>query len=410
MKEVSLNTKLFIVVFICAAVLRMWGVFDQYNLIGDEIIDIPSAKAYFENGVGNWRYPYLKSIIYVFDIKAFGDNPVGWRIDNIVFGILSILLVYLITQQIYKKHTISLVAASLLAFDPFHIHFSRAGTMEIPVLFFFLMFLYLMLEQSVNHRNTLLWAGIALGLTIATKAYFIFAIPFIGGYGLYCAVKKANERKMSVCLEFFVMLVLLPLSIYLMVHFLWFARGHTLGEFLLLKSDSISTHNVYTFVNADILQQGGKPWEWFVKPFSFGHQLSQDGQYGRFALQINNPLFRIMVLPAALFVSWCAVTGRNFRHLLAPLLFISCYLLFFISKRPFNSYSALVLLPFAYMMVAQAVSLLSRRYHCELEITTAFMFVIVAWGCYLFPVSTGFQVPIELYRSLIEFSAITRVF
>lgn len=410
LNNISLHTRFLIFITILAAILRAWGAFDYQGYYGDDAIDIPAAKDYMANGLGNWRYPYLKSIIISIDIKIFGDNSVGWRIDSVLFGTLTIVLVYLIAQQLYKNYNISLMISTILAFDPFTIHFCRQSLMEIPVLFFFLLYVYLLLEYSENSRNTLTGAGIAMGLTIATKAYFIFAIPVIGFFAFFRAMRCQNARVIPLSFEFIVKLVLLPVSIYLLTYILWFGRGHTLEELLLLKLDSAWILNQWSFVNASILNQGGKPWEWFIKAFSFGHQLSQDGQLGRFSLQINNPLIRLLVLPSAILVIWQAVSSRNVRYLIAPALFFSCYVLFFLVKREVNSYSCLVLLPFAYMMVGQAVSILSSRFRREQEVTAGFIFIVVAMGLYLFPVSTGFQVPINMYRNLLELSSITRVF
>jgi dolichyl-phosphate-mannose--protein O-mannosyl transferase len=410
LNKVSLHTKLLIFITIIAAILRVWGTFDYQGYFGDEAIDIPAAKDYMATGHGNWRYPYLKSIIIGFDIKIFGDNAVGWRIDNVLFAVLTIVFVYLIAQRLYRNNNIALMTAAILAFDPFTIHFSRQSVMEIPVLFFFLVYVYLLLEYCENSCNTLTWAGIAVGLTIATKAYFIFAIPLIGLYAFFRVLRSRNAMVIPLCFEFIIKLVLLPVSIYLLTCILWFGRGYTLEELLLLKFDSAWLLNKWTFVNAEILNQGGKPWEWFVKAFSFGHHLSQDGQFGRFSLQINNPLIRLLVLPSAVLVCWQAVSSRTIRHIIAPALFFSCYVLFFMVKRDVNSYSCLVLLPFAYMLVGQAVSIISSRFRREQEITMGFIFIVFVMGVYLFPVTAGFQVPVKLYGQLLEFSSLTRVF
>jgi dolichyl-phosphate-mannose--protein O-mannosyl transferase len=395
-----------------AALLRTWGTFDYPELVGDESINVTLAKDTVKYGVGDWKYSPLNSLVIASTIKIFGDNPVGWRINGIVLGTACVLLVFLIAKRLFAERFVPIVAASLLAFDPFHIHFCRTTIMETPVIFFFLLYLYLMLEYCENDRQTLSFAGIALGLTIATKAYFVFAIPVIACYAFYRKLnhdKKNGAYKLSV--EFIVKLALLPISIYLLSHAFWFARGHTLPELFLLKSDAywVFSHN-FTFDSSNILLQGGKPWEWFIKPFSFGHQLSGDGQFGRFAIQINNPLFRLMVLPALIIVIFTAIKKQRIQEMLAPSLFASCYLLFFMAKRTMNSYSSLVLLPFAYLMLAKAIISISHKYNCDKETTIIFLCAVFVSGCYLFPIAAGFQVPVALYEPILSFSKITKVF
>ena len=398
---------------LAAAVLfRFWGTFELQIPIGDEAPFLALSKNLVANGVGDWKYAPMTDLVLAGTMALFGDNPVGWRTSGAIFGVASVVLVYLIARRLYPESSVPLLAASLLAFDPFHIHFCRTITQEMPVIFFFLLFLYLIMEYSEKNRHTLTFAGAALGLTIATKVYFVFAIPLVIIYALYCEIKRRGKAcAFAVCIEFIPKLVLLPLSIYLLSHILWFGRGHTLPELFQLKSDAywVFSHN-FTFQNEQILIQGGSPWEWFIKSFSFGHQLAPDGQYSRFAIQINNPLFRIMVIPALFVVLYHAYLTRRIQYALAPILFASCYMLFFLAKRPMNSYSALVLLPFAYLALGHAVTILAKKSRYETETVVLFLGLIFVSGCYLFPISSGFQVPVDLYRPILSITDLTRAF
>jgi 4-amino-4-deoxy-L-arabinose transferase-like glycosyltransferase len=391
---------------------RFWGTFDYQGQEGDEQSFLALSKNLVTYGVGDWKYAPLPDLILASTVKLFGDNPVGWRISGILFSIAAIVMVYLIARLLYPKSSVPLLAASLLAFDPFNIHFSRTITQEMPVIFFFLLFLYFILEYTEKNSHTLTFAGVALGLTISTKIYFFFAIPIVIIYAIYRELQRRGKTGVSiVCVEFVTKLLLLPLSIYLLSHILWFGRGHTLPELFQLKSDAywIFSHN-FTFKNAQILIQGGKPWEWFLKPFSFGHQLSPDGQYARFAIQINNPLFRIMVLPALIIALFHAAKTRRIQEFIAPALFVSCYTLFFLAVRPMNSYSALVLLPFAYLALARTVFILATKYDRETEVTILFLCAIFISGFYLFPISSGFLVPVDLYKPILSITNVTKVF
>lgn len=401
-----------VVVLILSGIFRFWGAFDYNAYIGDELRIIPSAINLIKYGTTiDWRYPQVNSLIIAGTIELFGDNSVGWRISGIVLGTASIFLVYLIARKLYRESSIPILAASLLAFDPFHIHFCRTAMIETPVIFFFLLFTYFMLEYPGKDRNLLTCAGIALGLTVATKAYFVFAIPVVAAYAFYCQVQHHSENKLALSLEFGVKLLLLPVSIYLLSYFKWFGRGYTFEEFIQFRSDAYwSFNNNYKFAFEQMLAQGGKPWEWFVKPISFGHHLFSEGNLGRYSIEINNPIFRMMVIPALCLVLFRAARQHCLREMLAPILFVSCYLLFFIANRPFNSYSALALLPFAYLTLAHAVAIISTRYNCEQEVLVIFLSALFISGCYLFPVSAGFKVPNALYEPVLAITKLTRVF
>jgi dolichyl-phosphate-mannose-protein mannosyltransferase len=408
----TLDWKIIATVLVVAGLLRFWGAFDYNEYIGDESRIVASAISLVKYGTTiEWRYPPVNSLIIAGTIKLFGNNSVGWRISGIVLGTASLLLVYLIARQLFPEGHVPLLASSLLAFDPFHIHFCRTAMIETPVVFFCLLFLYLMLEYSEKDRHTLTWAGVAMGITIATKAYFVFAIPVVAIYTLYRRLQRVSDGRSFIYIEFAVKLVLLPLAIYLLSYVNWFGRGYTLTEFFQFRSDAYwSFSNNYTFAFEQILAQGGKPWEWFVKPISFGHHLFSEGGLGRYSLEINNPLFRMMVIPALVIVLFHALKSRRFQEVLAPLLFVSTYMLFFMVNRPINSYSALALLPFAYLALAHAVVILGSRYQCETEATAIFLSAVVISGSYLYPLTTGFWVPTKLYGPLLSISELTRVF
>jgi dolichyl-phosphate-mannose--protein O-mannosyl transferase len=322
----------------------------------------------------------------------------------VLFGTASVLLLYLIASLLYQGWRVPLISALLLAMDPLHAYFSRTTYIEIPDICFFLLYLYLMLEYSENNRRTLPIAGVALGLTIATKAYYIVAIPLVAAYAFQRAWQR-GDRLPSLAFDFSVTLLILPVSIYLLSYFQWFGRGHSLPEFVQMQQDAVWMLQSYTpgtFEYGWYLKAGGQPWEWFLKPLIFGHQLSLDGETGRFLLQINNPPVRLLVIPSILVISVYAWKKREVRELPVPLLFIACYLVFLLVKRQMFSYSALVALPFAYLAVARAVSLLSQWYGKEKQVCAAFIGGAIVWGFYLLPLISGHEVPLVLYRPILS--------
>ena len=187
-----------VLIMVLAFFFRCWGTFDGavYLPTTDEPIHVPNAISIGTYGTTdqlNWQHPPLSSLMLYGAIHLFGNNPVGWRITNVLLGTATVLLVYLIGALIYSAHSPApLLAAGLMAADPFHAYLSRTTFAEVPATFFFLLFLYFMLAQSEQDRLTLPLAGIAMGLTIACKAYFILAIPLVISYSLWKAYRKAE--------------------------------------------------------------------------------------------------------------------------------------------------------------------------------------------------------------------------
>lgn len=406
-----MNWKTIALVLMLSAFFRLWGAFELSGHIGDEAVHIPNAISLGQYGTTdklNWQHPHLSGLVLSGAIALLGDNPYGWRSSNIFFGTASVVLVYMIGALLYSNRAVPLIASFLLALDPFHIFFSRTTYVEIQASFFFLLYLYLMLEHVEKRRNTLLLAGIALGLTAATKAYFVIAIPLVAAFSFF-RVHQQGRLTRSVFFDYFIALFLLSTAVYLLTYFKWFGRGYALPEFFQMKLDAVwalQRFSVEGFVNRLFLDAGGRPWEWFLKPFIVGHQIFSDGVQGRFLLRINNFPFSLMAVPSMVLVSAYALKRRSLQDVFVPLLFVSCYLLFLVVRRPMFSYSAIVLLPFAYLAVARAVVLCSEWSGRARHIYALFLSCLIVWGCYTFPLVSARLVHLSLYKPIFAIAKI----
>ncbi|MBI5847134.1 MAG: glycosyltransferase family 39 protein [Nitrospirae bacterium] len=407
MNTVLTNWKALAVVLILAAFLRFWGAFDITDYTDDEYVQVPSAVSLFKYGTTTelqWVHPPLSSHILYGTITLFGDNPYGWRMGNIVFGTATVILIYLVGMHLYPGTAVPLLAASLLALDPFHIDISRTTFMEIPTSFFFFLYLYFMLKYCEHSGKALFFAGIALGLTIATKAYYIFTVPMVAAYAFYRA-RQRGESSGSLLIDFSFLLFLLPLTIYFLSFIHWFGRGYTLTEFVQMKNDAVWTVKNLTlsyFHASDNILAAGKPWQWFLKPVIYGYQTFSDGNSGRFLLEINNFPFRMLTIPSLVMASVYAWRKKLMQELLVPFLFVVCYFIFLIVNRPIFSTNATVLLPFAYLIVARTVVLIARQRKREYLIYAGFLSCVLAWGLYTFPLVSGQLVPLSLYQPIIS--------
>lgn len=399
--------KLALLIMVLAAAFRLWGAFELNEYIEDEAAHVPNAISLGTYGTTinwNWPHPQLSGLIISGTIRFFGDNPVGWRSGNIFFGTASVALIFLIGRRLYPGSAVSIIATALLAFDPYHIYLSRTTFMEIPVTFFFLLYLYLLLEYTENRRPTLPLAGIAMGLTIATKAYFVFAIPLAIAYALY-RVHQRGELSRQVAVDFTVTLLLLPVAISLLSYFWWFGRGYTFPEFVQMKMDAVwalSTLTLDNFANKTLLEASGKPWEWFIKPIFWGHQRLLNSNEGVFLLHSNNPPFRVLVLPSLFAASVYAWRKKLPQELLAPLLFGCCYLLVLVVRRPMFDISSIVMIPFAYLVLASAVTLIAVKIQRENVVYTCFLSATLIWGMYMFPLVSARMVPLSIFRPILS--------
>jgi dolichyl-phosphate-mannose--protein O-mannosyl transferase len=264
-----------------------------------------------------------------------------------------------------------------------------------------------MLAQSEQDRLTLPLAGIAMGLTIACKAYFILAIPLVISYSLWKAYRTTKFSR-SLCIDYLFCLVLLPFSLALLTYYPWFGRGYTLPEFFRMKLDAVWALQQFKKeeFTSQFMHAGGTPWEWFIKPIILGQQLFSDGERGRYILEINNFPFRMLALPALAVSALSAWRDKHLCEALPAVLFAGCYLLFLLVQRPMFSYSAAVLLPFAYLATGRTIELLVIKAGGERLVYSCIFLILTAWGIYTLPLISGQTILLSLYRPLLAFAYI----
>lgn len=116
--------------------------------------------------------------------KLFGTDQVASRLAAVLFGTMTIPLMYLLTREFFTKR-VALAAALLTAIAPFAIK-SMMAEMDVMVMFFSLLaFLFLVRGLKSGKKLTLLLAGVALGLAIYTKVYALMFIPSMLVYAIY---------------------------------------------------------------------------------------------------------------------------------------------------------------------------------------------------------------------------------
>lgn len=105
---------------------------------------------YFKS-FGDYKLPiyiYLSSIsIYFFGLTAFAV-----RFPSILFGTIAVFAIFLFVSQLTQKRIMALLAAFLLAINPWHMHFSRAAfEVNVAVTFLLLGIVFFLFAVKKNH-------------------------------------------------------------------------------------------------------------------------------------------------------------------------------------------------------------------------------------------------------------------
>jgi 4-amino-4-deoxy-L-arabinose transferase-like glycosyltransferase len=167
----------------------------------DETISSIAAISLSENGAPIFPsgFFYSRAILNTFLIAVsfsfLGVNEFAGRFPSVIFGTLTILLVYHMGSKWGNKR-VGLLAAILVAFSVWEIAWSRQARMYQQLQFFYVLSLYLFYEY-VNHRNKkhlyLLIASLA-----ATILSHVFGYVLIGVFLLFLAASFLKEKHYNV--------------------------------------------------------------------------------------------------------------------------------------------------------------------------------------------------------------------
>lgn len=160
-----------------------------------------------------WRAPLLMYST-VPSIAVFGLNEWGVRIPPALFGVLTILLVYLVVKELFQDEKWALLSALLLAINPWHLHYSRAAFEVTLLLFLFLLGVYCFLK-GLKNSWFLLGAVLVLGLTLYTYSTAVVFLPLIliALIVLYWSelIKLKNKKLIWLALAIF-LIILIPFT------------------------------------------------------------------------------------------------------------------------------------------------------------------------------------------------------
>jgi 4-amino-4-deoxy-L-arabinose transferase-like glycosyltransferase len=166
------------------------------NLHGDEVSIGLDARRVLNGempavfAVGWYEVPALSFTLHAATMGLFGDNLFGLRLASVIEGLLSIVLLFLLTRRLWGSRP-ALMSAAFMAVAAWHIHFSRTGFhyMQAPVAT--LLAIYFMIK-AVQDRRILDWllCGLAIGLSFEVYYAARIAALLVGAYLAYRAVTQ----------------------------------------------------------------------------------------------------------------------------------------------------------------------------------------------------------------------------
>ena len=144
-------------------------------------------------------------------IAIFGLNDLGIRITPVIYGTLTVLLVYFLSRALVTNELIALGSALLLAISPWHIQLTRASFESSFSVFWVVLGLWLLVKGFTKPRYWIL-SIVALAISVYTyNSARIFTPLFLFAIAIIFRKEFWKHKKEAIASGVLFVLLMLPL-------------------------------------------------------------------------------------------------------------------------------------------------------------------------------------------------------
>ena len=153
-----------------------WFYLSALDLLNGDIplVGITASYTWLSQGA-LWTY-MLAPFLYIFNL-----DPVGGAYLSAFLGVLSVLMMYILTKELFKSKEMALISASLMAVSPLSIAFFRMPYHTSPIPLATLIFIYCLYKFSSGKYYYLPLVAFMLGIlyNLALVTMVFWGITFI---------------------------------------------------------------------------------------------------------------------------------------------------------------------------------------------------------------------------------------
>lgn len=247
---------------LCIALTLLILHFVIIDQVKDQILDeqhyVKEANHLIDGAeLDNPEHPPIGKLFLALGIWAFGDDAFGWRFFPILFGTASIILFYLVCQNLTTRRWVPLIATALFSFENQNFVQSHVAMLDVfsltPMLAAFLLYL----------RGKYMSSGVMVGLSALAKLTGVFAGGIILLHWLFTRRTPIWDGVKFTIVAIVAFLALMPLFDFIaMREFHWpWDRIHEMQSLLSSLKFSNVDHPALSH-----------PWEWLItfwKPMWF---------------------------------------------------------------------------------------------------------------------------------------------
>ena len=362
-------------------------------------------------------HPLLGTHMISLGTIIFGENAFGFRFMGALASVLSLLLIYLLADKIFKNKNIALLSTGLFALDFMHLTTARIATLEpFSILSIIAMYYFLMRFIELDFINTsikklsirLLVAGIFMGISWATKwtgMYASVGLAIIFFYHLFinyklCKKKKLNISKYinkvliicSLCLIFF---ILIPLIIYALSYMpVLLQRAEYTSIFEYIKKVYDTTMGIFNYHSKLVVEDvhpfasDWRMWLFDIKPIWY---YVKDVENIRYSIScFNNPIISWVGIIGVLYTIYYATFKKDFNAMIISCGYLTSFVPNIIISRELYAYHYYPAYPFLILAICFMIYKLYNYNDVYKRLIKIFIVLAIILFILFLPVLCGF--------------------
>lgn len=365
------------------------------------ILGLPSDPRFYVGatpGINPTSHAPLATGIITFFIMIFGDNAYSFRAPSIIFGLFSILIIYLLAKKLSANPKLALIAAFLFSFDNLVFITSRIAMLDIFMLTFMILGFYFCIS------NRIVLSAIAIALSALCKYPGVLAIGVIIVYYL---LKKSDQSK-----NYNLIKRLKDVEIFAIVFFVSFLSLHTFLGWL--YGPTINPFSqMFGFISlasklARVQLEGiaSYPWQWLMNEAQIPYyvvrgRVTSGGEYIttvtlRAFIGAMTPAIIYLTIPSIAYTTYRYVRTRDNASLFILLWFIFTYLpyypMYLIMHRIMYIFYFLSAIPAVCLAISYGIwdlrNIFKKHTRLHLIIVCVYLAVVLISFYMLFPFKT----------------------
>ncbi len=365
------------------------------SMFFDEIYHSRTAYEMINNlPLYDTAHPNLGKLLITPGIRAFGMTPFGWRVMNVLFGALFIIVFYYFSQALFKSELFAFSGALLITYSFMHFTQARVGLIDTFGVFFVFISCYFLYRFIIKQQfSPLILSGLFFGLAAATKWSAVFAsmgFLLISGYILiskYPLIPRFHGYKLVLYggLSYGV----LALSVYLLT----FSN-------LYLETGSLKAiywHQLHIYNYHSMLQSthaySSEWWSWplNIKPMAY-YRVVKEGLFSSITV-FGNPAIFWTGIVAILYLIYVVIRKATLEAVFILSLFLALYLPYAFIGRLMFIYHFYYAMPFMILAILYFWNDLIHYSSKFYSLFYIYLIIVIALFLLFYPVLSGYKVP-----------------